>query len=164
MWRPVAGYEGIYEVRHSGEICRVEGKNSRGYYQPYKELRQTKNKSGHWYVSLHNGGQITKTVHRIVAEAFIPNPNNLPLVRHLDDNPDNNHVDNLAWGTKRDNQKDAVRNGRVRPKTHCVHGHERTKDNLTKGGACRMCNINRAAEWRSRNQLDTGEADLESGG
>lgn len=51
--------------------------------------------------------------HRLVAETFIPNPNNYPLVRHLDDNPFNTVVENLAWGTKSDNMNDAVRNGRI---------------------------------------------------
>lgn len=51
----------------------------------------------------------------MVAEMFIPNPNNLPVVRHLDGNPTNNVVWNLAWGTAKDNYEDAVRHGTFRP-------------------------------------------------
>jgi len=52
-----------------------------------------------------------KYLHRAIAEAFIPNPDNLPYVRHLDDDPQNNSVSNLAWGTQKDNMGDCIRNG-----------------------------------------------------
>jgi predicted XRE-type DNA-binding protein len=67
---------------------------------------------GHIDMSLRvAGGRLHKYLHRMVAEAFIPNPHNYPLVRHLDDNPSNNYVDNLAWGTQGDNIRDAIDNG-----------------------------------------------------
>jgi len=53
-----------------------------------------------------NGERKPFPVHRLVAEAFIPNPENLPCVCHRDDNPLNNHVDNLFWGTQADNIRD----------------------------------------------------------
>ena len=49
--------------------------------------------------------------HRLVAEAFIPNPDEYPIVRHLDGDPSNNHISNLAWGTQKDNFMDSVRHG-----------------------------------------------------
>ena len=52
-------------------------------------------------------------VHRLIAKAFIPNPNDYPIVRHLNDVPDDNGVRNLCWGTQRDNAYDALRNGRT---------------------------------------------------
>jgi hypothetical protein len=52
--------------------------------------------------------QERRLVHRVVAQAFIRNPDNLPVVRHLDDNPANNCVDNLAWGTQKDNMRDCA--------------------------------------------------------
>lgn len=55
----------------------------------------------------------TRKLHRLLAEAFVPNPNGYPIVRHLDDNPDNNDISNLAWGTVQDNANDRVLNGRV---------------------------------------------------
>lgn len=51
-------------------------------------------------------------IHRLVAMAYIPNPNNLPLVMHIDDNPFNNHVDNLKWGTHSENLQSAIKNGK----------------------------------------------------
>lgn len=53
-------------------------------------------------------------LHRLVALAYIPNPNNLPVVCHIDDNPLNNKVSNLKWGTHKDNTQDAIRNGKIR--------------------------------------------------
>lgn len=70
---------------------------------------------GHIDMLLHyNGKRYHKYLHQMVAEAFIPNPNNYPIVRHLDDDPTNNYVDNLAWGTQLDNVRDCIKNKRFR--------------------------------------------------
>lgn len=70
------------------------------------------NQYGHHYVDLTNHtGRHKLLVHRLVAEAFIPNPNNYPIVRHLNDEPHENIPDNLAWGTYADNTRDAVEHG-----------------------------------------------------
>ena len=74
------------------------------------------NRTGHLVIGMcHLGIQTTVLVHRMVAEMFIPNPDNLPLVRHLDGDPTNNVVWNLAWGTVKDNWEDSVRHGTFRP-------------------------------------------------
>lgn len=70
---------------------------------------------GHIDVSLQRYGvRHHRYMHRLVAEAFIPNPHNYPIVRHLDDDPENNCVDNLAWGTCLDNVHDCISSGRFR--------------------------------------------------
>ena len=61
-----------------------------------------------------NGTAYHEYIHRLMGKAFIPNPNNLPLVRHLDDVPYNNDLENLAWGTNKDNTRDAIKNGHFR--------------------------------------------------
>ena len=72
-------------------------------------------KSGHVDISFtYRNTRFHRYLHRLVAEAFIPNPYNLPLIRHLDDNPLNNEVDNLAWGTQYDNVQDCIQAGRFR--------------------------------------------------
>lgn len=72
-------------------------------------------KIGHIDVSMwRDGKRYHKYMHRLVAEAFISNPNNYPLVRHLDDDPSNNCVENLAWGTQLDNMRDCIESGRFR--------------------------------------------------
>ena len=62
----------------------------------------------------NNGRKHRRYLHRLMAEAFIPNPYNYQNVRHLDDNPYNNELDNLAWGTQLDNVHDCIRNGHFR--------------------------------------------------
>ena len=69
-------------------------------------------KSGHIDMSLRcNGRRVHRYLHRLVAEAFIPNLHGYPEVRHLNDDPSDNEVENLAWGTQSDNMCDCIRNG-----------------------------------------------------
>lgn len=69
---------------------------------------------GHLGVCLYyNGKRYYAYIHRLMAKAFIPNPYNFPVVRHLDDDPSYNHISNLAFGTQRDNMQDAIENGRA---------------------------------------------------
>lgn len=71
--------------------------------------------NGYMKVTLrHNKKSYTPSIHRIVAEAFIPNPNNLPIVNHIDCDKTNNHVDNLEWCTQQYNTIHAYSNGRYR--------------------------------------------------
>lgn len=78
------------------------------------------NEYGHCQIRFYkNGKQYTRDLHRLIAELFIPNPEGYPLVRHLDGDPINNDVNNLAWGTYKDNAEDSIRHGtfRYRPRT-----------------------------------------------
>ena len=67
---------------------------------------------GHLGVSMRVGGRtVYRYIHQLMAQAYLPNPNDLPIVRHLDDDPSNNYLDNLQWGTQKDNYEDCRRNG-----------------------------------------------------
>lgn len=68
-----------------------------------------------------DGKRVYKYIHRLMAEAFIPNPKGFPVVRHLNDNPGDNWLENLAWGTQRDNMRDCINNGNA----HFVTPEER---------------------------------------
>lgn len=101
-WRPVVGYEGLYEVSDWGNV-RSLNYNKTG---KVKELKKVEDKDGYHLVTLKDG---LKKVHRLVAEAFIPNPENKPIVGHLLTLPNGledktaNEVWNLAWMTYGEN-------------------------------------------------------------
>lgn len=118
-WRPVKGYEGLYEVSSKARVKRVERLITRsdGVTRRFDENIRKVSVSRKGYLRLMlSKDWVLKNheVHRLMAEAFIPNPNGLPMVRHLNDIKTDNRLENFAWGTAKDNGEDAVRNGRVR--------------------------------------------------
>ena len=123
-WKPVVGYEELYEVSNTGKVWSIRKE---------KTLSPAKNTSGHLYVRLHKGDKGKKKyIHRLVLEAFVGACPEGMETRHLDGNPANNRIDNLIWGTCSDNNFDIVRHGRHRNarKTHCPRGHELFRENL----------------------------------
>lgn len=91
----IEGYEGLYQVSNFGRVKSL--KDNHGNPRE-KILKFWKNRGGYLLVNLHkNRKGKTYTVHRLVANAFIENPNNLPMINHKDENPLNNCVDNLEW-------------------------------------------------------------------
>ena len=110
IWRNIDEHDG-YQVSDRGEVrSYMNNRYGPSDKNPHM-LKPCKNAKGYDTVQLGRG--VRKLVHRLVAEAFIPNPDNLPMVRHMDDNPSNNHVSNLAWGTQTDNMQDCVKHGRL---------------------------------------------------
>lgn len=106
IWKDINGYEGFYQVSNLGRVRSVDrwvnGNHINCDFQFMKgKIRKLrKNKYGYWTVLLRkNCTPKGFLVHRLVAEAFIPNPNNLPCVNHKDENPANPVVDNLEWCT-----------------------------------------------------------------
>ena len=104
VWKDVAGYEGYYQVSNKGNVRSLERKDSIGRKIGGRILKLGYDKGGYLKVALCKNGKIkNKKTHRLVAEAFIPNPNNYPEVNHLDEVKDNNNVENLEWCTSRYN-------------------------------------------------------------
>lgn len=98
----IKGYRDYY-VSSDGDIISY-----RNVERP-KALATWPNQYGHRYTRLHDGHfSETVMVHREVAKAFIPNLNNDPIIRHLNDDPNDNSVRNLAWGTQKDNVRDML--------------------------------------------------------
>lgn len=113
IWSNIEGFENSYEVSNLG---RVRGKRqtrkSKGISISVvqgKILKQKTDKDGYKEVKLCKDGKLyCKRVHRLVASAFIPNPNNYPIINHIDENPSNNCVSNLEWCSKSYNTKYSV--------------------------------------------------------
>lgn len=101
-WRDIPGYEGKYQVSNLGQVksCTRTRNGKKGTIAIVKErvLKLKTDKDGYKEVALSLDGKLKYyRVHRLVAMAFIPNPLNLPLINHKDENPANNNVDNLEW-------------------------------------------------------------------
>lgn len=91
-WKPVVGYEGLYEVSNFGRINSVKRNSTKG------GIRKQKERHGYLAVELcKDGVRKTYDVHRLVAIAFIDNPESLPQVNHKDENRKNNYAENLEW-------------------------------------------------------------------
>lgn len=111
-WKDVVGYEGLYQVSNLGRVktsfkpikCH---KNSIRFGKE-KILSSKIEKNGYERVNLSKDGERkTYSIHRLVAQAFIPNPNNLPQINHKDENKLNNCVENLEWCTAKYNVRES---------------------------------------------------------
>lgn len=124
-WAPIKGYEGYYEVSDSGQVRSldrvIKAKNGISYHKRGKIMKLTQimshNEPGYLVVNLRkNGNSCVCFVHQLVAESFIPNPNNLPVVNHKNGNKTKNEVSNLEWTTYKDNNLHALANGLRQPR------------------------------------------------
>ena len=108
IWKDIEGFEGRYQVSSCGRVKSLSHFQSFGNQGmriiPERLLKYGNRANGYMMVVLCKDN-IRKScnVHRLVAQAFIPNPNNLPQVNHIDENKHNNNVDNLEWVTSKEN-------------------------------------------------------------
>lgn len=104
MWAPIRDYEGIFEVSDDGRVRRVADKPAKFYMQEQALFCLP---NGYWTARLSCPGKkrLNRYVHRLVADAFIPNPLNLPEVNHDDGDKDRNVKDNLFWTDRSGNNK-----------------------------------------------------------
>lgn len=110
IWKDIKGYEGKYQISSHGNV------KSLNYNRTGKEHLLIQSIDKHSYHSIHlclYGKYKCFFIHRLVSEAFIPNPDNLPCVNHKDENKHNNHVDNLEWCTHKYNNEYGTRLKRV---------------------------------------------------
>lgn len=118
IWKEVPNFNGIYFASNTGIVKSVDhlckAKNGKQRTQIGRILKPSICKKGYFQISLSlNGVRLHTSIHRAVALAFIPNPNNLPQVNHKDGNKLNNNLNNLEWCTNQENQVHAVKNNLV---------------------------------------------------
>ena len=133
IWKPVIGYYGLYEVSNFGRVKSIN------YNKTGKErlMKQVVNKQGYYQVTLHkNGSMAAKKVHRLVAEAFIPNPNNLPCVNHKNEDKTDNRVENLEWCSIEYNNRYGMRGKKISEaisgENHYLYGKHHTQETVDK--------------------------------
>ena len=103
IWKDIEGYEGLYQVSNLGRIKSLQ-KWKRASCPDEYILKPSENNCGYYQVMLYRHTKKKKfLIHRIVAQAFVPNPDNLPHINHIDENKTNNCADNLEWCTPRYN-------------------------------------------------------------
>lgn len=111
-WKDVAGYEGLYMVSNIGRVKSLCFRNNKITIRRDRLLAQHLSWNGRIQIDLSKDGVHKRvTLHRLVAQAFIPNPDGLPQINHKDGNPRNCHIDNLEWCTASHNMAHAYRNG-----------------------------------------------------
>jgi hypothetical protein len=112
QWKPIERFNGEYEVSNLGRVRSM--KKYRG--MTARIMPQNIQRKGYYAVTFHmNNKAYCRKVHRLVIEAFTPNPDNLPCINHIDGNKLNNHIDNLEWCTYQHNMQHAVRTGLTHP-------------------------------------------------
>ncbi len=108
VWKDITGYEGLYQVSNTGKVRSLNYLNT----GEIRELKQAFLKGNYRTVNLYKNRIPCKyTVHSLVAKHFIPNPKNLPIVMHKKENlpiEELHSVDNLQWGTSKDNVQDMI--------------------------------------------------------
>lgn len=109
IWKPIKGYEELYEISSFGRVKSLikQGNNKERFTKTSIDIS-----TGYINVQLNkNSKPLTKRVHRLVIEAFIPNPKNKPVANHIDGNKKNNRADNLEWMTHSENTLHSFKNG-----------------------------------------------------
>lgn len=142
-WKPVVGYEGLYEVSSSGNVRSVNHVTN-GVCVSSKELKPYMS-DRYYRVKLYKDGKPKMMmVHRLVAQAFIDNPSKLPQVNHINGDKTNNFASNLEWCTASDNQKHAYRTGLKNPEDTVKHTRKKVLQLDMSGNIVR--------EWKSMSE------------
>ena len=117
IWKDIEGYEGLYQVSNKGRVrsvARVVTWKNQSVKTYKSRIMKSREKFGYCYISLYKDFKSKEyRMHRLVAEAFIPNPNNLPEVNHIDENKLNNEIENLEWCTRQYNNSYGTRGKRI---------------------------------------------------
>lgn len=137
IWQNVEGFEGLYKVSSKGRIKSLgNGKSTDTRTKVERIMSQRVKSNGYMQSKLHkNGEQKHLLVHRVVAKAFLLNPENKPEVNHKDGDKTNNEVSNLEWSTSSENQKNAFAIGLQKARRGKYHSQSIPINQLEKDGA-----------------------------
>lgn len=121
-WLPLVGFEKHYLISTNGQIVSIPRESKHSHHKgvtcsrKQRELKFSKLSTGYLMAALTiEGKTIRKSVHRLVAVTFIPNPENKPCVNHKDGNKSNNKKSNLEWATYKENTNHAYKTGLLKP-------------------------------------------------
>ena len=131
IWLPIKGYEGLYEISNLGRVKSLP--KVRGRAVTGEKILKSHVVNGYEMVMLcRNYKTFNASVHRLVAQAFIPNPKNKPHINHIDGNKANNNIENLEWCTPSENMMHAYRTGLKTPESCARYGKRRHRTNEEK--------------------------------
>lgn len=156
-WRPVVGWEGLYEVSTEGQVRSLDKIAAHPYgtqVRRGKVLWASPNSNGYLNVTLQSRGEgrrKNRLVHQLVLEAFVgPRPDGMEDTRHLNGVQTDNRLANLVWGTTSENMQDRVAHGRDpnARKITCPRGHP--YDGVRRGGRERFCRTCARDQKRAR--------------
>ena len=127
VWKDVVGYEGLYRISNQGTVCRLY-KNGKVNFMTPRIL------NGYWRVKLCNGNtQKEYFLHRLIAQAFIPNPDNKPEINHINGIKTDNRIENLEWVTRSENAIHATKTGLLK---YSEYRYNRARDINSKPVMC----------------------------
>ena len=114
IWKDIEGFEGKYQISNMGRVKSLERIDNNNHPVKEKIMKSVKDSGGYLQVKLYKDGKYKSyLIHRLVASAFIPNPNNFFEVNHIDENKTDNRVDNLEWCDSKYNMNYGTRTKRA---------------------------------------------------
>lgn len=149
-WRPIKGWEDHYMIDTLGRVFS---------FKTVRFIKGATGRAGYRQITLSNGAPKQFKLHRLIAQAFIPNPQNKRFINHINGLKTDNKIENLEWVTNSENVLHSYRvlgqKGYKKPNTHCKYGHALIDGNLVyhsdkrlPSGVRRDCSICYEANWR----------------